>query len=73
MLKVCDFGLSRALLQTTKTQQQNPNIMTDYVETRYYRAPELLLGLKTYTQAVDIWSVGCIFAEIVRGKTLWRG
>lgn len=55
--------------------------MTDYVETRYYRAPELLLGLKTYSKAgitmmtcvVDIWSVGCIFAEIVRGKTLWRG
>lgn len=47
--------------------------MTDYVETRYYRAPELLLGLKTYTKAVDMWSVGCIFAEIVRGKTLWRG
>jgi mitogen-activated protein kinase 1/3 len=47
--------------------------MTDYVETRYYRAPELLLGLKTYTQAVDMWSVGCIFAEIVRGKTLWKG
>jgi mitogen-activated protein kinase 1/3 len=50
MLKVCDFGLSRAMLQTGKNQQ-NPNIMTDYVETRYYRAPELLLGLKTYTSA----------------------
>lgn len=48
-------------------------MMTDYVETRYYRAPELLLGLKTYTKAVDIWSMGCIFAEIIRGKTLWRG
>ena len=47
--------------------------MTDYVETRYYRAPELLLGLKQYTKAVDMWSVGCIFAEIVRGKALWRG
>lgn len=47
--------------------------MTDYVETRYYRAPELLLGLKTYTAAVDMWSVGCIFAEIIRGKTLWKG
>ena len=72
MLKVCDFGLSRALLQTNKNQQ-NPNVMTDYVETRYYRAPELLLGLKTYTAAVDMWSVGCIFAEIIRGKTLWKG
>jgi mitogen-activated protein kinase 1/3 len=71
MLKVCDFGLSRALL--SETANQNPNVMTDYVETRYYRAPELLLGLKTYTAAVDMWSVGCIFAEILRGKTLWRG
>jgi mitogen-activated protein kinase 1/3 len=53
MLKVCDFGLSRAILQTGKNQQ-NPNIMTDYVETRYYRAPELLLGLKTYTSAGNI-------------------
>ena len=72
MLKICDFGLSRALLNQTDNPT-NPNIMTDYVETRYYRAPELLLGLKTYSQAVDIWSLGCIFAEIVRGKTLWRG
>jgi len=48
-------------------------MMTDYVETRYYRAPELLLGLKTYSKAVDMWSVGCIFAEIIRGKALWRG
>jgi mitogen-activated protein kinase 1/3 len=70
MLKICDFGLSRALLST---EQQNVNVMTNYVETRYYRAPELLLGLKTYNSAVDIWSVGCIFAEMVRGKTLWRG
>lgn len=50
MLKICDFGLSRALLQKTK-ETENPNIMTEYVETRYYRAPELLLGLKTYNQA----------------------
>ena len=48
MLKICDFGLSRALLQKTKENSSNPNIMTEYVETRYYRAPELLLGLKTY-------------------------
>ncbi|CAD8189223.1 unnamed protein product [Paramecium octaurelia] len=72
MLKVCDFGLSRALL-SQGLNGQNPNVMTDYVETRYYRAPELLLGLKQYTKAVDMWSVGCIFAEIVRGKALWRG
>ena len=45
MLKICDFGLSRAMIQTSNYT----NIMTEYVETRYYRAPELLLGLKTYT------------------------
>ena len=72
MLKICDFGLSRALL-SSGLNGANPNMMTDYVETRYYRAPELLLGLKTYSKAVDMWSVGCIFAEIIRGKALWRG
>jgi mitogen-activated protein kinase 1/3 len=50
MLKICDFGLSRALL-SEGIKGKNPNIMTDYIETRYYRAPELLLGLKTYTKA----------------------
>lgn len=71
-VKICDFGLSRALL-SEGINGTNPNTMTDYVETRYYRAPELLIGLKTYTKAVDMWSVGCIFAEIIRGKPLWRG
>ena len=50
MLKICDFGLSRALL-SQGLDGSNPNQMTDYVETRYYRAPELLMGLKTYTKA----------------------
>ena len=71
-VKICDFGLSRALL-SEGINGTNPNMMTDYVETRYYRAPELLVGLKTYTKSVDMWSVGCIFAEIIRGKPLWRG
>lgn len=42
--------------------------MTDYVATRWYRAPELLLGETNYTPAVDIWSVGCILAELIIKK-----
>ena len=45
-------------------------IMTDYMTTRWYRAPELLLGSNNYTTAVDMWSVGCIFGEILKRKPL---
>jgi len=48
-------------------------IMTDYVATRWYRAPELLLSWKEYNSAVDIWSVGCIFAELLRRKPFLPG
>jgi mitogen-activated protein kinase 1/3 len=47
--------------------------MTDYVTTRWYRAPELLLGIKTYTSAIDVWSLGCLIAEIVLKKAILRG
>lgn len=51
VLKLCDFGFARHL--------EGPNaIYSDYVATRWYRAPELLLGLKQYKSAVDIWSLG---------------
>ena len=42
--------------------------MTDYVATRWYRAPEILLGSNTYTKGVDMWSLGCILAEMVAGE-----
>ena len=48
-------------------------IMTDYMTTRWYRAPELLLGSNNYTTAVDMWSVGCIFGEILKRKPFFPG
>lgn len=47
--------------------------MTEYVVTRWYRAPELLLNCSEYTAAIDIWSVGCILMEIVRREPLFPG
>lgn len=47
--------------------------MTDYVSTRWYRAPELLLAKKKYSYAIDIWSVGCIFAELFLRQPLFQG
>jgi mitogen-activated protein kinase 1/3 len=45
-------------------------LMTDYIATRWYRAPEVLLSVKKYTGAIDVWSVGCILAELIRRKPL---
>ena len=69
-LKICDFGLARAIIPN-----QNPkaNILTDYVATRWYRAPELLLCAQEYTTSVDMWSVGCILAEMLRRKAFLPG
>lgn len=47
--------------------------MTEYVVTRWYRAPELLLSCETYTAAIDVWSVGCILAELLGRKPLFPG
>ncbi|ODV62790.1 mitogen-activated protein kinase HOG1 [Ascoidea rubescens DSM 1968] len=62
-LKICDFGLARI---------QDPQ-MTGYVSTRYYRAPEIMLTWQKYDTEVDIWSTGCIFAEMVENKPLFPG
>ncbi|CAD7704386.1 unnamed protein product [Ostreobium quekettii] len=66
-LKICDFGLARAMGAGTKRED-----MTLYVVTRWFRAPELLLSCH-YTAAIDMWSVGCILAELIRRKTLFPG
>lgn len=47
--------------------------MTEYVATRWYRAPEIMLSFQNYTKAIDIWSVGCIFAEMLGSKVLFPG
>ena len=62
-LKICDFGLARV-------QEAQ---MTGYVSTRYYRAPEIMLTWRRYNEKVDIWSAGCIFAEMIIGKPLFPG
>ncbi|KAG7566408.1 Protein kinase domain [Arabidopsis suecica] len=64
-LKICDFGLARATPES--------NLMTEYVVTRWYRAPELLLGSSDYTAAIDVWSVGCIFMETMNREPLFPG
>lgn len=69
-LKICDFGLARANLPDLKILT---GVMTDYVATRWYRAPELLLSWKEYTTAVDVWSVGCIFAELLKRRPFLPG
>jgi|TARA_B100000459_G_C8475811_1_gene156339 mitogen-activated protein kinase 15 len=48
-------------------------VLTDYVATRWYRAPEILLGSTSYTKGVDMWAVGCIVAEMFYGKPLLPG
>jgi len=65
-LKILDFGLARA------AAGNNSFMMTPYVVTRYYRAPEVILGMG-YTENVDIWSVGCIMGEMIRGTVLFPG
>merc|ERR1712172_234329 len=62
-LRILDFGLARP----------TENEMTGYVATRWYRAPEIMLNWMHYHQTVDIWSVGCIMAEMLTGKTLFPG
>lgn len=46
---------------------------TDYVATRWYRAPELLVGDTQYGPPVDVWALGCVFAELLHGNPLWPG
>uniref|UniRef100_A0A3B4AIG9 mitogen-activated protein kinase n=1 Tax=Periophthalmus magnuspinnatus TaxID=409849 RepID=A0A3B4AIG9_9GOBI len=62
-LKILDFGLAR----------QTDDEMTGYVATRWYRAPEIMLNWMHYNMTVDIWSVGCIMAELLTGRTLFPG
>eukprot|EP00929_Paragymnodinium_shiwhaense_P064840 TRINITY_DN3253_c0_g1_i1.p1 TRINITY_DN3253_c0_g1~~TRINITY_DN3253_c0_g1_i1.p1 ORF type:complete len:449 (-),score=99.93 TRINITY_DN3253_c0_g1_i1:266-1612(-) len=70
-VKVCDFGLARSVVQMVDNAQ-NP-VLTDYVATRWYRAPEILLGSTSYTKGVDLWSVGCILGELMSGKPIFPG
>ncbi|XP_063907106.1 cyclin-dependent kinase 2-like [Zophobas morio] len=65
-IKIADFGLSRCFSVPTKSY-------THEVVTMWYRAPELLLGSKLYTNGVDIWSLGCVMAEMLIKRALFPG
>ena len=64
-LKICDFGLARSLSWDFE--------LTEYVVTRWYRAPEIMCSCQDYDEKIDVWSVGCILAEMVRRKPLFPG
>jgi mitogen-activated protein kinase 1/3 len=66
-LQICDFGLARGI------DSDGDGKLTDYVVTRWYRPPELLLMNTAYSTAVDIWSAGCIFAELANRRPLFMG
>lgn len=64
-LKLCDFGSAKALVP------REPNVA--YICSRYYRAPELIFGASDYTVAIDVWSYGCVLAELLLGTPIFPG
>ncbi|CAD8100644.1 unnamed protein product [Paramecium sonneborni] len=66
-IKLADFGLARMV------GSHDSDILTDYVATRWFRAPEILLGSKSYSYGIDLWSVGCLMGEMILGKALFSG
>lgn len=70
--QLADFGLARSLAAVQCNDSENTfnPAMTDYVATRWYRAPEILLGSQRYTKGVDMWSLGCILAEMIAGENM---
>lgn len=66
LVKLCDFGFARRL-------DAPPAMYTDYVATRWYRAPELLVGDVRYDSKVDVWAIGCLFGEMLTGRPVWPG
>jgi serine/threonine protein kinase len=65
VLKICDFGSAKKLLPG--------EVSVAYICSRYYRAPELIFGATYYTNAIDVWSIGCVIAETVIGRPLFPG
>ena len=80
-LKICDFGLARGVHQSSSgtdspdgTQDKKDTmLLTEYVVTRWYRAPEIMLACHEYSYPIDVWSVGCIFAELLSRKPMFPG
>ncbi|CAB4058175.1 ERK [Lepeophtheirus salmonis] len=70
-LKICDFGLAR--VADPDHDHTGFFFLTEYVATRWYRAPEIMLNSKGYTKSIDIWSVGCILAEMLSNRPIFPG
>ena len=66
LIKLCDFGFARIMASQGE-------IYTDYVATKWYRAPELLVGDPHYGKQVDIWAIGCLYAEMLTGDPIFPG
>ncbi|KHN72893.1 Mitogen-activated protein kinase mpk-1 [Toxocara canis] len=66
-LLICDFGLARVI----DPKRDHSGSLTEYVATRWYRAPEVMCSSKCYTKAIDMWSVGCVLAEMFNNKPLF--
>ena len=73
LMKVADFGLARSLLEERTEEKEGSLPLTDYVATRWYRSPEILLGSGTYGFPVDMWATGCILGEMFSGKPMFPG
>lgn len=70
-VKICDFGLARSIAEGR--EEKRGRQLTEYVATRWYRAPEILLGSRVYTKGVDMWSIGCILGEMIAGQVCDTG
>ncbi|OBZ89617.1 Mitogen-activated protein kinase 1 [Choanephora cucurbitarum] len=71
-LRICDFGMARGFSRSSLGHIESQH-MTHYVVTRWYRAPEIMLSHHGYDKSIDMWSVGCIFAELLGRKVLFKG
>ncbi|KAI8971734.1 kinase-like domain-containing protein [Mycotypha africana] len=70
-LRICDFGMARGIaIPSNAIDSQN---MTHYVVTRWYRAPEIMMSRNAYDKSIDMWSAGCILAELLGRKVLFKG
>jgi serine/threonine protein kinase len=65
IIKICDFGSAKILNEDATN--------TPYIVSRYYRAPELILACSDYTNKIDVWAIGCIFAELMTLRPLFPG
>ncbi|ODV86284.1 hypothetical protein CANARDRAFT_6773 [[Candida] arabinofermentans NRRL YB-2248] len=73
VLKICDFGLARGISNQFINKNHRSSNITNYVATRWYRAPELILARRNYGKEIDMWAIGCIFGELYGRKPLFIG